>query len=748
MSKIEKFISPFIAQQFPQFYKSEGPNFIAFVRAYYEWLEQNSQAVGHSRRLLDYSDIDSTIDEFITYFTRQYIVNLPESTVADRRLLLKHIVDLYQTKGTRRAYELLFRLVYGEDIEIYIPNEYIFKPSDNTWKISNYIEVTFHVNLPKIVGTEIQTPGRTGTAIVNNYSKKIVNGRTVNILELDGIRGKFLHGERIYQSRGTAITATNGPIITGSLSGIAVSQGGAGFSVGDILNVTGSGVQGKAKVISVIAESSGAISFDLIDGGTGYSVNALVTVEPTINLLIDNLTGYFAVNDLIVDTTTNANGTVTAANSSFVQIINYSNTLDFVEGDTVQTPTGTATITRVTGGQGSGATFRVGGLRNKEFIEVISEPFADYLNVPLEQATNTFDIAVSSVVGTFSASDVVNSTANVIMFECNYVSSNTISVGEALSNSTTGISGLYVYRSDGNQIWCTSTTDSMLTNANLVTGSTLVSNISSSVVQLLFTPEKQTINGNGTIVSASSTNIVVSSNSYFVMTKTLNDVTSGATATIGAVTRLTNWGLPKIALTANSNLDTQLITGLTFETLEVGTIDFLAGINPGSNYVTRPYIDVIEPAIAGLNIVDSFGRIKGHNATVDSRVIGGNGIISSVEVINSGYGYLPGESVSLASANNQTLVTGTSIVYSYGKSEGRWLNRKSFASDEMRIQDSFYYQDFSYEIVAQRMLSSYERLVRDMLHPAGKALFGKYRSQDIYTSEESSIVYSQITVTP
>jgi hypothetical protein len=133
---------------------------------------------------------------------------------------------------------------------------------------------------------------------------------------------------------------------------------------------------------------------------------------------------------------------------------------------------------------------------------------------------------------------------------------------------------------------------------------------------------------------------------------------------------------------------------------------------------------------------------------VDSRIVGGNGVVTAVEVINSGYGYLPGESVNLAFGNNQTVVTGTSIVYSFGKGEGRWLNRRSFASDEMRIQDSFYYQDFSYEIVAQRMLSSYEQLVRNLVHPSGKALFGRFKMQDIYTSDQSSVVLSQITATP
>jgi hypothetical protein len=50
MRNIESKISPLIAGLFPSFYQTEGPNFIAFMQAYYEWLEQNFQ-------LLDLEDV-------------------------------------------------------------------------------------------------------------------------------------------------------------------------------------------------------------------------------------------------------------------------------------------------------------------------------------------------------------------------------------------------------------------------------------------------------------------------------------------------------------------------------------------------------------------------------------------------------------------------------------------------------------------------------------------------------------------
>ncbi len=70
---IEKTISNFIENQFPQFYKEEGQNFIQFVKAYYEWLEEDSSTNGYggsikeSRKLFDYRDIDTTVERFLEY---------------------------------------------------------------------------------------------------------------------------------------------------------------------------------------------------------------------------------------------------------------------------------------------------------------------------------------------------------------------------------------------------------------------------------------------------------------------------------------------------------------------------------------------------------------------------------------------------------------------------------------------------------------------------------------------------------
>ena len=89
MSSIERFISPFIESQFPDFYKDQGPLFILLMEEYYKWLETNepeyANYVGalvngnplyHGRRLTDYKDVDRTIDEFFIHFKEKFVKNV------------------------------------------------------------------------------------------------------------------------------------------------------------------------------------------------------------------------------------------------------------------------------------------------------------------------------------------------------------------------------------------------------------------------------------------------------------------------------------------------------------------------------------------------------------------------------------------------------------------------------------------------------------------------------------------------
>jgi hypothetical protein len=73
---------------------------------------------------------------------------------------------------------------------------------------------------------------------------------------------------------------------------------------------------------------------------------------------------------------------------------------------------------------------------------------------------------------------------------------------------------------------------------------------------------------------------------------------------------------------------------------------------------------------------------------------------------------------------------------------GYYTSNAGFLSDAIYIQDSRYYQAFSYVLKIDERLASYKSAVRTMVHPAGTALFGEYQisnSFDVSAALESVV---------
>ena len=68
------------------------------------------------------------------------------------------------------------------------------------------------------------------------------------------------------------------------------------------------------------------------------------------------------------------------------------------------------------------------------------------------------------------------------------------------------------------------------------------------------------------------------------------------------------------------------------------------------------------------------------------------------------------------------------------KYQGYYYSNDGFLSDNIYIQDSRYYQKYSYLVTIDERLSDYKALLRSFIHPAGVALFGEYQIQSNFTS--------------
>ena len=269
-------ISPLIETQFPSFVREDGPMFVAFVKEYYKWMESTNNPLYHARRLLQYNDIDETLDGFLPHFQEKYLVNTPTNNITNQRELVKHSRELYHTKGTIESLRLIFNMLFGEEIDVYYPSDDILRPSDGVWKIPQYLEISISDRVNEFIGKDIIGSISGARAFVERVDRRTNKGSLVDVVFITNVRsnpstgGGFIYGELISNDGVVA----NAPQITGSLTTINIIQAGAGFTAGQDLQIVSDrqGIEGHARVVS-IGNRTGEVNYRLVDGGYGYTSN-------------------------------------------------------------------------------------------------------------------------------------------------------------------------------------------------------------------------------------------------------------------------------------------------------------------------------------------------------------------------------------------------------------------------------------------------------------------------------------------
>lgn len=107
--------------------KGRDGNQTAIVQSY----KQNT--ISANNRLLDIGDVDHTTEDFLEYYQRDFVPSLDLTNVPNKRLAIKHIKELYQTKGTEESAKFLMRILFGEDSEIRYPDNETIYLSDSSY---------------------------------------------------------------------------------------------------------------------------------------------------------------------------------------------------------------------------------------------------------------------------------------------------------------------------------------------------------------------------------------------------------------------------------------------------------------------------------------------------------------------------------------------------------------------------------------------------------------------------------------
>lgn len=317
MSDIRPKLSSLVSGQLPEFIREDYQTFVAFLEAYYEYLELNINS-----NYKDLRDIDNTLDDFLQYFKRELASNLPSLQV-DERFLLQHVKEIYQAKGTSASFELLFRILFNKSVTVHYPFSQVLIPSNGKWiqDCSVFLSVS-NGDPESIVGNTVDVITSTET-----FKMVILSYQPVQV-SVGGILQNSTTVFEYFISKHYFNTLTVGSIVKYGTTFIStvvpttvkatVIQGGTGFKVGQIYEIkSGTGIGSFLKV--KIVDSVGAIkAAEFITFGVGYNTDftAYLSSNPTVNtssLINFNVVG---TNVTLTDATTQfiESGIITSPN--------------------------------------------------------------------------------------------------------------------------------------------------------------------------------------------------------------------------------------------------------------------------------------------------------------------------------------------------------------------------------------------------------------------------------------------------
>ena len=684
----EKYISNFISSQFPQFYNEDGENFVLFMKAYYEWSEASGNPIYQTRRLYDYRDIDNTLESFLEYFQKKYLYGIPFNVIANKRFLLKRILDVYRSKGTIQCYRLLFKLLYNEDIEIYLPGRDILRVSDGTWNEPRYLEVSANEATSSYIGKTIVGVSSGITAIVESSVEESYNTSKINILYLSNIlprNGQFIVGEKITELGFQTDTesVTDAPTILGSLDKINVVNGGQGYNLGDVIKVAyrdvsngdviSYGVDGILKVTK-LSTGFGSLNIDLLNGGFGFTTNA----------------------------------------ETFL----YKSTAN-----------------------GQGASFEIGSIINTQTLQYNTDLICDYMSLQIDVATYGFPAnasanQLSTLQESFSYSNQVFGTIfslNDVETGNNYDTAANVFVRSVQLGKP--LTGTLSYNTTSNTVTGVSTIfDNVFANDDVIAlkaNSSLSSTLEFAVIKTVTNNTQIVLYGPPSINSTASAE-------YFAAPTILPS-------------QYAIYETPMLRGDGTINGENEVI--LAPPNLGNNIVSEAIAINSGKGYVEGEEIKAYLHSSISNNISILNGGINYSNGELiyfaggepGSSANGyvstdGNGTVISTTLTNAGSGYRTIPNLIVYSANGSgaqltavlqefntsSSITGKVQKAGLGKGRGYWSTTRGFLNSDKYIQDSYYYQDYSYEIKVSKTLDKYKDIIYNTFHNTGSELFGQF----------------------
>ena len=647
--------------------------------------QYRANPVQNIQQLLAYADVDNTVWSFLDKFKDALLESIPQ-TVADQldqRNLIKNIKDLYEAKGTEDGHRLFFRILFDENSEFIYPRENMIKSSDGQWSddfVMRVVEIgTSDFN--ELIGQQITGKNSGATAIVSSLVKFKSGTTLVTELNLDKttIDGTFQIGETVTGISNVIdleISATLSAIVgnvtitqgihMSSYSGGTTLPGGQYYEVGDRVRFENLGTIGVRGQVSRIGAGS-VDTVHIAEGGSGYTTddelvfNEIGTNGDSVSAKITVVGGSFVLED-------------STSPDSIVQ--NCSDMHDIIVEHTEQIILEDATI--------------------------------DNIYIELETATG---------VGSLMQED---GTLDLTTFAEHFVYEDGLEeiATEDPADPYVGYNGDALILEDGFQIV---REESEPFNLGL----------------------ERTLNFEDKLILENGDDIIIENGTFADIATNqssggFHDAAMGYwNASIadeaGEITKVTvfNRGngytsLP--TLTINSTLGTGAEL-LPLSTSGVGRVLDVKITNYGLDYTAAPTITfnrklIVKNATGNFTIGD---ELTSHTATIVDWDVNKNLLEIQTDVEDFSIGdVITSVGGITAICVQEDSAEATTQLEAVVRSEGNFITDRGIISeDTMRIQDSFYYQDYSYVVRIGESINQWRESIRRSVHPAGWNVFGE-----------------------
>jgi len=230
---------PFISNKIPGYILEQYPNFVLFVKGYYEWFSSSDRPYAVLSQHLDRLSFAESLDEYTEHLKNKYLKTIPQDVLASKETMIQWSKKFWQSKGSLYSYQFLFNIMFSTDVDIYLPKNDIFRLSDGKWVDDEsviFVTPTYGVAEDAFLYRKIKQTRQvytneyeTATANVQRIAIRTYGGYKLHQLYLSNVKGTFKSGYTIENDDGDTAN------LMSIASGYTINNGGTNFQEDDIL---------------------------------------------------------------------------------------------------------------------------------------------------------------------------------------------------------------------------------------------------------------------------------------------------------------------------------------------------------------------------------------------------------------------------------------------------------------------------------------------------------------------------------